>query len=1014
MPLGALLFCGVEWLLVVLIRYAHFANLWEVQMGTLWLAPTVILGAIVVGMVGATIVRLGASRSSVARLVSAVLAMLLAAWLGIELTHGRHFELWWRRAGFIAVLVGVAAALVIWAGPRLATWTNRAPRRFAAGALGVSLVFLIVNRLVLVRLYPAFHVGLSAGSMFLSGLGVLALTHDAQRLNRAVSPKVWGVALPTGLVALSLGSWQGGLALSRFDNFRWIISENAPLHGLAVAMAARWAETEETGASDHASVSEAAERVNLALQDRDVLLITVDALRADHLGAYGYGRATSPHIDALAQEGVRFERAYCATPHTSYSITSLLTGKYMRPLLLQELGYDSETWADLLRKYGYRTAAFYPPAIFFIDTEKFSAFDERQLGFEYQKREFLEGEPRVQQVQDYFTHELGTTQSKPTKTFIWVHLFGPHEPYEQHPEYVFGDADVDRYDSEIRATDETVGALVRTFRSHRPEGIVILTADHGEEFGEHGGRYHGTSVYEEQVRVPLIVAAPGLSPKVINQPVQTIDLLPTVLSALEIPIRPRIRGNDLSALLAPGNTESDGPGFAFAETDEQALLAEGNYRLVCLRRIGACQLFDLKTDPKQTQDLSRRYPEVNERLRERLRALNAGHGRFETTGARAEGSRWPGPILRAMAGDADAAVEVSALLDDADVQVRRKAAAVLFDLAVKDTATPLRLALQRDEDHEVRAYSALALTRLGEGAALTRELLTSPDVFWRRRAALALVESGDVKSADSKSGDELLAWWADAKARDFETSKRLLAAFGRLRAKDALWMLTQSLRDVRLRPFVIKALADIGDDSAINSLLSQFKREPYQHNRVLLAEALLKLGAKDELAVPLRKWLGVGEPLEGGLALALRASVLEHVGGPSQKDLKRLAANADLGQLLQVVVPKVGSGRGIRALVRATNQTGETRQIRIGVGKGVLSYDSSGKLQTARRIPELAGDKQLVMNLSPGPKAQEIHALVPESLGLEPGRSSYVVVYAEHGVSVEAVAFVPLQDENLE
>ncbi len=121
-----------------------------------------------------------------------------------------------------------------------------------------------------------------------------------------------------------------------------------------------------------------------------------------------------------------------------------------------------------------------------------------------------------------------------------------------------------------------------------------------------------------------------------------------------------------------------------------------------------------------------------------------------------------------------------------------------------------------------------------------------------------------VESGESKGGAELLAWWNDADGRDFETSKRLLAAFGRLKEKDAVWLLTQSLSDVRLRPFVIAALADIGDESAVNSLLSQFKREPYQHNRVLLAEALLELGAKDELVVPLRKWLGVGEPWKAG------------------------------------------------------------------------------------------------------------------------------------------------------
>src|SRR5690606_16639804 len=117
----------------------------------------------------------------------------------------------------------------------------------------------------------------------------------------------------------------------------------------------------------------------LDLKGRDLLLITVDAMRADHVGAYGYQRTTTPEIDRLAKTGATFLYAYAPTPHTSYSITSLMTGKYMRPLLLQGAAQDSDTWAGLLRTYGYRTAAFYPPAVFFIDTDKFTGFKERGL-----------------------------------------------------------------------------------------------------------------------------------------------------------------------------------------------------------------------------------------------------------------------------------------------------------------------------------------------------------------------------------------------------------------------------------------------------------------------------------------------------------------------------------------------------------------------------------------------------------------------------------------------------------
>ncbi len=1016
MPAGALAGCALEWVFVVLFRFPEFANLWELQWGTLWLLPTAAILAIGCGLLWAALWWSAWSCRS-RRVAAAVIAAgLSAAWLGYELTHGRHFDLWWRRIGFIAVLATAGAAGVFWGHGKLRDWLHHHPSRTAWAAVACAILLETVNRFVLVRLYPAFHVALavlSLGAAALAALGVYQwhLSNDGNPRHQSV--RAWLLArgpfvswlahawaapliLATLLVAAAVPAAR---ILASFDNFRWIVTQNAPLLGFATQVSGMLAPPPPVLAEQTTIEDPHRKSAQLGWTGRDILLITVDALRADHLGAYGYPRPTSPHMDGLAKGGVRFERAYAATPHTSYSVTSLMTGKYMRPLLLQGLGEDSETWAELLRRYGYRTAGFYPPAIFFIDPERFRAFDERMLGFEYQKREFLEGSARVEQVKQYLAD-----QPPDQALFVWLHLFGPHEPYEKHPEYDFGATDIDRYDSEIRAADETIGAVVRAFRERSPDALVIITADHGEEFGDHGGRYHGSSVYEEQVRVPLLMQAPGIAPGVVSRPVQTVDLLPTVLSILDIPVRPRIRGNDLTPLLA--GVPDDDPGFAFAETDEQVLLAESTYRLLCLRRLGACQLFDLASDPEQRTDVSKRHPDIMSAMRDRLRALNSHHGRYERAGGRAEGTHWPGPILRGLAGDADAATEVAALLDDADVHIRRKAAAVLFDLAVPQTVTPLRLALQRDEDEEVRAYSALALTRMGEGASLTRELLASEQQFWRRRAALVLAETGE-----SKGRDELLAWWMDEENRDFDTSRRLLEAFARGKVKDAVWPLTRSLHDVRLRPHIATALAAIGDEMATNALLVALKQEPYQTNRLILADALLKLGAEHELVVPLRRWLGVPDPLPGGLRIATAAGILEQVGGPSERDLDRLRNNANLGQLIRVVVPKTGNGNGIRLLVAARNRASDALQLRVGVPRGVFSYDSKGNRVTSRKLAEIDPSRQALITFPPGSEVQERHSLAPPELGLEPGRATYLVVFAEHGLSVEALAALPLQSE---
>src|SRR5439155_6197122 len=185
-------------------------------------------------------------------------------------------------------------------------------------------------------------------------------------------------------------------------------------------------------------------RLEVDWRDHDILLVTVDALRADHVGAYGYDRPTTPNLDRLARQGAMFLRAYCPTPHTSYSMTSMMTGKTLRPLLSQGLGLDSDTFAGILRTYGYRTAAFYPPAVFFIDEELFVPFRDRKLDFEYARVEFADPHERARAVRGYLE-----TQPQDHRVFLWVHLFEPHEPYVLHPEHAFGERDIDRYDSEV-------------------------------------------------------------------------------------------------------------------------------------------------------------------------------------------------------------------------------------------------------------------------------------------------------------------------------------------------------------------------------------------------------------------------------------------------------------------------------------------------------------------------------------------------------------------------------------
>lgn len=993
---------AIELCVVVLLHRHELAGVWEVETGVLWLLPTALA-------IGAPLGILGAGAFALVRKSEALnFRLVLVAWVGLSAAGagwgvggGRHLAELSQRAGFALLVGALAAGATYGLAPRLARGLRRQPLWIALAVVG-SIVFLeIANRLVLPRLYPVFHWTLALLTVLLAPAAYLAATEIRARASSRTAV-ILGLSLvvPAALVIPTAES------LARLDNFRFVLLERAPILGRIIEIAGRISPPEISDPSGFCGTDPSCNEAPSAVTDqsvdlakRDILLVTIDALRADHVGAYGYSRPTTPNLDQLAREGVVLEQAYTATPHTSYAIVSLMTGKYMRPLLLQGAGTDSDTWASLLRTYGYRTAGFFPPAVFFIDTPRFESFQKNSLGFEYVKVEFAEGETRIAQVSDYIA------KAPPeTPLFIWVHLFGPHEPYVAHPAYPFGDRDIDRYDSEIAESDATLGAIVKRFRASRPKGVVFVSADHGEEFGEHGGRYHGTTVYEEQLRVPLVVSAPGLlAARRVREVVSTIDLLPTVLSGLAIPRPPRLRGRDLGPLLTGKRAEE--AGLAHGEAEDQALLARGDSRLICARRIGACKLYDLSEDPGQTVDVSATQSAQFEALRAELRALGASHGRYESQGLRAEGKGLPGAIVRGLAGDGEAALELAELLDDVDPSIRRKSAEILVELRRPETAPALRLALGRDEDPDVRKHCALALTRLGEGAPLVLELLTEPR--YRRMAALALAESGD-----SRGRDGLLEWWRDKASREFSRSKQLLSAIGTLRLREAVPLLAAELEDVRLRPEIARALAQIGDESGRMPLARALANERSHSTRQALFEALVELGGRYELVLPLVRFLGVPDPLPEGLAIAMNARILGHVGGPTERDLPRLKERSELGTRVRLVIPKGGNGQGIRALARVEcSRAARQGELVIGSAEHLIRYDRAGKPIRQRTVPELDTTRALRLPVACSGQPTEVYGSLPENMPARPGSSLELIVYASRDVKVHGLALVPLSDE---
>jgi HEAT repeat protein len=978
-----LLLC--ESLVVAIAALDLFAGAWEITAMRRFVLPiafAALVPAALIVVAGAEVLARTPDQRA-ARAASGTAFAIASGAVAYGVSYGRHFASFAVRAAFVAGAVAVGAALGGALAPRLVAWARaraHGPATVVSIAAVVTALAWSADRWILPRLYPAFHVALFAITLLSAALLAWPLRTSLERRPR-VEIAVTCVALIASVLAM-VWAPRAAVRLARSDNVRIVLVENAPLLGRAIELASVLAPPPAPEVEDSSPrPSEVARALDWTRAGRDVVLLSVDALRADHVSAYGYARKTTPNLDALAREGMLFRWAYCPTPHTSYSITSMMTGKYMRPLLALGLGEDSETWASSLRRYGYRTAAFYPPAVFFIDAPRFGALRDRALDFEYAKVEFASAAARVDQVSAYLS---SAPKDKPL--FLWVHLFEPHEPYVSDPAHVFrsgssDETDVDRYDSEIASADDGIGRILRLVRKDRPGATVIVTADHGEEFGEHGGRYHGTTVYEEQVRVPLVIAGAGVVHRESSVVVQTIDLLPTVLSALGIPRPARLRGRDLGPVL---HADSDAPkdsGLAFAETDDYALLAEGDLRLVCARKAAACATYRPKSDPLERRDVSREAPAgASDAMRARLHAIERDQGRFERS--QSSDDAFPESLRRGMQGEVDAAPEVASLLDDARAPIRRKAAKVTFDLHAPSVAPQVRRSFAREEDDETRRWSALALVRMGEPPTpLAEQLLHDPAAPWRRASALAFATQGD-----GRGEGELAAWWAaegpPRGAMEFDRARDLLAALGRVKAKDAVPSLLRSLEDVRLRAHVADALGAIGDPSARRELLEVFARERYVTTRPHEARALMALGAKGELLEPLARFAGMPEPMSEAIAIARDAGLLAPLtGGVS----RRPAASA-----LDVTLTLAPTTRPRRLLVlTARPDDGGARTSGDGTGGG----DGGGGGQGAA-----GGTLSGTIAGGPLPPPRDDGALHVFELGLVDGSSVRLSLTAPDGI----------------
>lgn len=382
----------------------------------------------------------------------------------------------------------------------------------------------------------------------------------------------------------------------------------------------------------------------------NVIIIVIDTLRADRLHSHGNPNTTTPHIDRLAAEGTRYTRAYSQAPWTTPSIGALFTSQYPSRLGIwrnvSRLPDEFDSIAEVLAREGYATGAVVSHSFCSRKwgfAQGFDSFDESNI-----KGLMATTSPDVtDRAIEWLDTRTAAGDGQPF--FLFVHYFDPHFLYLEHEDHRFPsegrkyegvvrspvtdsqlralppkptEADLAEmlriYDSELAFTDAHVGRLLDHLRETGiyDDAIIVLTGDHGEEFGDHGRFKHTKTLYEEVINVPLIIRRPGEAPRVDTMPVALVDVFPTILDHLDIPAPEQLRGTSLIER-APEELH-----IVYSETSRHSLLrgiVVGRYKLILDMANGSRELFDLEADPDERHNVADRYPGVRDALTEKLK-----------------------------------------------------------------------------------------------------------------------------------------------------------------------------------------------------------------------------------------------------------------------------------------------------------------------------------------------------------------------------------------------------------